>query len=199
MSDMALFLLSASRSGRKAEDAVKETLALPFAGSARLLTAQERRPVWLVLTATHLRCYATDTPADADAGTAGVGLSAAELAGGRQLLKEIELDPDRVGRQLDLLPDYARRSRHQQGLYPVHVTAATDEPDGELVSIEAAERDGLLLAFDTSNEMWQWAKKIRWRGERPADLEPPPYLGIDRETTRNPHCKPTPPCLNDGI
>ena len=176
---------------------------MPFAGPARLLTAQERRPVWLVVTETHLRCYAADnaaatatatataTAAAAAAATA-TGLSAAELAGGRKLIKEIELNPDRVAHQLDLLPDFARRSRHQSGLYPVHVTAATDAADGELVSIEAAERDGLLLAFDTSDEMWRWAKKIRWRGEGPVNLEPPPYLGIDRETTRNPHCKPTP-------
>lgn len=97
----------------------------------------------LVLTATELRCYHFK----------GVEDPAALLSQTTPLIA-IPLAEDAVVRsgQLDLLPDSARRSRHQDHLFPFAVSPPSD-----------GEGDGgadLVLAVDDGPLMWEWVGRL---------------------------------------
>ena len=64
-------------------------------------------------------------------------------------------DPHLRGGQIDLLPDRARRSRHQDNLFPLALLAPEPEGDPEAPRIE------LVVAFETGSEMWEWAEALR--------------------------------------
>ena len=133
-------------------------------GQCKLLQAHARVDCVLELDRDALRCYKRE--ADGSKGA---------------FLKEVCFDePERVGEQLTVLPDYARRSRHQENLYPFHVTPL--DPDLDPI------KDGLLLAMDSGKSMWSWVRAIRWRGE-PVELphRDPPRLYCATTRDVNPH------------
>lgn len=84
------------------------------------------------------------------------------------------------GGQIDLLPDRARRSRHQDNLFPLALLAPEPEGDPEAPRIE------LLVAFETGSEMWEWAEALRW-GSTPPQFESTtkPYLHASTTSSIN--------------
>ena len=114
------------------------------------------RDAYAVVTKSCVRCYE---------------LAVADSAGDPIRLVELAEDAEVVEAQLELLPDYARRSRHIE-LYSFCVKTATAvaEPEPE----HGPGDGGLLMAVRSAPAMWEWALKIRWRDELPVPERPPP-------------------------
>ena len=94
------------------------------------------------------------------------------IAGKIAITVPLSEDAHLRGGQIDLLPDRARRSRHQDNLFPLALMAP--EADGDPEAHTGLE---LLVAFSTGSEMWEWAEALRW-GSTPPLLESKtkPYL-----------------------
>eukprot|EP00040_Diaphanoeca_grandis_P035864 m.226578 g.226578 ORF g.226578 m.226578 type:complete len:1867 (+) comp33495_c0_seq1:230-5830(+) len=82
--------------------------------------------------------------------------------------------------QLEVLPGYARRSRHiTNTLFPFHVKCGQCNLCNEQVVDWKYGSDelfcaGMLLAATSASEMWEWLLAVRWRGRRP------PHLGVQQ-------------------
>ena len=126
-----------------------------FEGRVLLQSHKKWCDAYAVVTKSCVRCYQ---------------LGAGGGAGPPIRLVELAEDADALEAQLELLPDYARRSRHIE-LYSfcVKTAAAVAEPEPE-----HGPGDGcLLMAVRSASAMWEWALKIRWRDELPVPSRAP--------------------------